>query len=147
MLIGDKSVTALGCHGLWPAHSRAAKYLSHRRFGWNGKVDRHQPGIATNVGMRAMESDAVRTGQNIVRIEDHVAFEEVVERVAIEQRAGCHHDKAFVFVGDINVGIHHVDGSFLVLREMLARGIGGNGCGRCHRSGVAGANKKALANR
>ena len=74
------------------------------------------------------------------------AFQEIVARIAIEQRTHAwtsaleirvaDHDQAFLFVGDIKEAIDKVDRLFFIFRAMGAQGIDAQSCGSCHRHRV-----------
>ena len=69
----------------------------------------------------------LRAGEHAAGVKGHVALEEVVERIAVEQRGRADQDQAFVLVGDVDIGVQRMDGLLAVFRAMLcARRIGGD---------------------
>ena len=51
------------------------------------EVDDDQAGVAADVGVGADDRDAAGAVEHAVRVEGHLALEEVVERVAVDRRA------------------------------------------------------------
>ena len=106
--------------------------------------DHHQSGVAADVGVVPHDRDIPRSAEQIVGIESHVALEEVVERVSVQQRAGADQDQAFVLVGHVQIAIHAGDLLLVVLRAMRARGVGGDGGRRSDGRGVLRLDVEAL---
>ena len=50
--------------------------------------DDDEAGVAGDVGVGADDRDAAGPAEDVAGVEGHLALEEVVQRVAVEQRAG-----------------------------------------------------------
>ena len=87
IFVGDEAVAELHGNPGWPAQLRRADPggdLGRRRI---VQVNHHQSGVAQNIGVHAGDDDAMRAVELAVRIERQRALQEIVARLAIEQRA------------------------------------------------------------
>ena len=110
-----------------------------------GDRDDHHAGVAADPGMGAGDRDAPGSGKDPARIERDLPLQEIVERVAIEQRAGPHHDEPFLEVRHVEVAVHRVHGALEVVGVVRPRRVGGRGGGRCHAGRIGGLHVKLLA--
>ena len=67
--------------------------------------------------------DKACAGQDAVGIEVHVALQEIVVRISVDQRRDVRTDQAFLAIGDIGEGVKHIDRLLFVFREALPRRI------------------------
>ena len=98
------------------------------------QIDDNESDIRADVGVVADDADGSRAAEDAVRIERDFAFQKVIGRIAVEQRSGTDGDQALFAIGDVEVGIHGVDGLLFVFGVLLASRIG-SGRGGCGDSG------------
>ena len=67
--------------------------------------------------------DKCRAAQHTIGIEDNILLQKIVVRISIDQRRDIHDHESFLEIGDINERVEQIDRLFLVLRNVLARGI------------------------
>src|SRR5436309_1396473 len=91
------------------------------------EIDDDEPNIGADVGISAGDGDGSRAAQDAVWIEGHVALQEVVQRIAVKQRAGSDEDQSFLAIGHIQEAIERMNGLLFVIGVLLASWIG-SGC-------------------
>ena len=120
----------------------------HRRKRWMcgiAQVDHSQARIAANVGVMACNRDCGGPTQDSIRIECDVAFQEIVGRVAIEQRGSADHHESLVFVGHVDVGVKWMNWCFKVFGSMRSSWVGRDRCRGSDRGCELGSDVEPLS--
>src|SRR5262249_26833218 len=104
-------------------------------------------GIAADIRIRPDNRDRSRSVEDSIGVERQLPAQEIVQRIAVEQRAGWYEDQALVAIGDVDIGVERVDGLLAIFRLMLASRVRGNGCGGGHRGGEGRPYVEPLAQR
>ena len=102
LLVADVGVAELGRHRVGLLKHVVAQHRRHFGLFRVVQLQHHQAGVAADVGVGAHDRDGVRAAQQAVGVVGQVALQEVVERVAVQQRAGTDLDQALVLVGDVD---------------------------------------------
>ena len=105
----------------------------------------HAP-VAGDVRVIARGDDEGRAVEDAIGIEGDGALEEVVARVAIQQRGGVDQDEALLRVGDVEERVERVDGLLFVFGIALARGVHAER-GRARRSSARPSSSRRSAGR
>ena len=106
-----------------------------------------QTGIAQDVGEMADNRDRPASGENSIGVVGQFALQEVIERIAIQQRTGADENESLHAIEHIQMRIQPIDGLLFVLGMLNARGIGAIVVGRSHGGAIRRGNVKTLADR
>ena len=98
--------------------------------------DDDDTGIAADPGVCPGNRDAAGSPENPAGIEGHGALEEVVERIAVEERPRPDEDEPLLEIGDIEVGVHLVNAPLVVGGIVSPRRIWGERRRGGHAGGV-----------
>src|SRR5580704_6186941 len=149
--------------GVTELHGDAAGIVERRRADVGGdprseriiQVNDGERSIREHVSIRPYDGDAARACEHAARIESQSTFQEIVGRIAVEQRAYAgtlrfqigvaNDDQSFFFVGDVKETIEQMNGLLLVFRQLLSKWIDGECRGRSNGQSVFRRNVKALA--
>ena len=126
---------------------RLADRGCHHRVFWIIERDNHEACVARDISKSAHDCDCPRTFENVVGVEGQLATQEIVERVAVQERTGRNQDQPLIAVGDVEIAVHRVNVLLVVVRLMLASWVRGHCRGRGYRRGIGGAHEEPLAQR
>ena len=91
--------------------------------------------------------DKAGPGQDTAWIKARRFLDEIIVRVAIDQRRDVDHDEPLLPIGNVNVGVKGIDRLLLVFRPPDAAGVEREGAREGDAGGVPGANAGALTER
>src|SRR5580765_6039085 len=105
-VIDNERIQELHGYGFWRIESDLLYdlWLKRRR-----KIDDDKLFIGRNVRVIAGDRDVVRTVENAVRIKGQRTAQEIISRIAVEQRRGIDEDEALEFIRDVEVRIKRMD--------------------------------------
>ena len=112
------------------------------------RFDDDQPAVAEDVGVVAGDGEVdARRAARSSGLNEPARLQEVVRRVAVEQRRRRRHHQAFLAIGDVDVGVDRRDRLLLVHRQPLAHRIDGERARRGDRRRIARLHVRVLADR
>ncbi len=91
--------------------------------------------------------DEARAGQDAVWVEGHIALEEIVIGISIDQRRDIGADESFFAIRDVNECVKQIDRLLLVFGEPDPRGIERERARQCHRRRIFRIHPRALPER
>ena len=117
-----------------------------------GELDDFEAAVAEDICERSGDGDAARAVEFAFGVEGRGAFEEVVARISVEQRADAglgvaDDDEALVLVGDVEEGVERGDRLLLVFLDLYAQRVERQRGGRGDGGGELRLEVEALAER
>src|SRR5271170_601187 len=150
-----KCVTELNCDAAWIVEIWSADGCRDAGGERIIEVDDNQGLVGEDVSISSGDGDSMRAAQDAVGIEGQRALQEIVGRIAVEERtyAGAfgfqigiaNDDEAFLRVGYVKKAVEQMDGLLFVFAELLTQRIDTQSRWRGDGQGVFRWNEKALA--
>lgn len=116
---------------------RCTEHRHHPRALGIVERDDDDAGVTGDPGVRAGDRDAPRPVEDASRIEGHLPLEEVIQRVAVEQRTRPDEHEPLLEVGYVEVAVERVYRLLEIGGVVRAGRVGGRG-GGCRNAGRVG---------